>query len=419
MTTLIIILPLESPSASTQFDYVLTPDGRTVQSQSRASLAMLPQPANAQVVAVVPAAALSWHAVTLPRGTLAKNFLSDAQSPRLRAILDGLLEEQVLDDPAHLHFALAPGARDDTPLWVAACDRAWLAGHLQSLEHNGRAVSRIVPEFAPPAFAASAAPGSAADALPSTALHVMGTPEDAKILFAKNDALMPLSAASVGLAHWPDGAAVLAEPAVAALAEGFFKRRVDLLQNGQRWLQSSASAWDLAQFDLASSGRSRSWKRVAGAFSNFWQAPRWKAARWSAAVLVVVNLLGLNAWAWSERGNLERQRLRIRELLTSTFPAVKVVVDAPVQMAREVALLRQNAGGVSNTDFEPVLEAFVATMPVRQAATAIEYMANEVRIKGSMLDVAELAGVQDKLKNQGITARLDGNVLVLRAQGLP
>jgi general secretion pathway protein L len=252
-------------------------------------------------------------------------------------------------------------------------------------------------------------------------LHVIGTPEDAKILFAKNGvlALMPLSATSVQLAHWPDDAAVLAEPAVAALAEGFFKRRVDLLQTGQRWLQSSASAWDLAQFDLASSSRSRSWKRITSVLGNFWQAPRWKAARWSAALLVLVNLLGLNAWAWSERNALERQRLRIREVLTGTFPTVKVVVDAPVQMAREVALLRQNAGGVSNTDFEPILEAFVATMPVRQAQTAIEYIANEVRIKGLGLGDSELADAQSKLKNRGVAARLDGDVLVLRAQGLP
>jgi general secretion pathway protein L len=416
MTTLIIILPLEPHSATAQFDYVLTPDGRTVQAQSRTSLAMLPTPANAQVVAVVPAAALSWHKVSLPRGTLAKNFLSDAQSPRLRAILDGLLEEQVLDDPAQLHFALAPGARDDAPLWVAACDRAWLAGHLQSLELNGRAVSRIVPEFAPPA-----ASGHGVDATQDGVLHVIGTPEDAKILFAKNDALalMPLSATAVVLAQWPAEAAVLAEPAVAALAEGFFKRRVGLLQTGQRWLQSSLSAWDLAQFDLASSGRSRSWKRVTSVLGNFWQAPRWQAARWSAAVLVLVNLLGLNAWAWAERNSLEHQRQRIREVLTSTFPGVKVVVDAPVQMAREVALLRQNAGGVSNTDFERVLEVFVATMPARQAQTAIEYIANEVRIKGAGLDSSELAGVLGKLKNQGLTARLEGDVLVLRAEVLP
>ena len=56
--------------------------------------------AQGEVVAVVPWQCLSWHAVTLPPHS----------GPRLSAVLQGLLEEQLLDDPAQLHLAVAPHA---------------------------------------------------------------------------------------------------------------------------------------------------------------------------------------------------------------------------------------------------------------------------------------------------------------------
>ena len=421
MTTLIIILPPEFGAAAAQFDYVLTPDGRSVTAHSRASLALLPALANGEIVAVVPVAALSWHQVQLPRGTLAKKFLSEGNSQRLRQVLEGLLEDHLLDDPAQLHFALAPGARDDAPTWVAVCDRVWLRTALQTLEQAGRPVARVVPEFAPNGANNGVNGGPADPGFDGNSLHVIGTPEDAQVVFFKNGVLtaLPLSANAVLLADWPQDAPLLAEPAVAALAEGLFKRPAGLQQSAQRWLGSSQSMWDLAQFDLANSGRARSWRRVSGFFGNLMQSPRWRAARWSAAALVAANLLGLNAWAWSERASLAHKREAIREVLTTSFPGVKVVVDAPLQMARELTLLRQGAGGASSADFESVLASIWAVAPASQAYTAIEYAANEVRIKGVGVGNDQLAAVQEKLKRQGLAARLDGDVLVLRAEVNP
>lgn len=428
MATLIVTLPVELPPASAQsalsaqFDYVLTPDGRTVSGHSRVSAALLPAVPNGEVAAVVPAQALSWHAVQLPRGTVSKNFsknfLTEGTSPRLRAILEGLLEERLLDEPAQLHFALAPGARDDAPVWVAVCDRSWLRSALQILEQAGRPVSRIVPEFAPPggSQAANTTGTEVGASAIEAALHVIGTPESAHIVFANTSGVtvMPLSPTGVALSAWPQGGAIVAEPAVAALAEGFFKRPVALQQSAQRWLGAAQSNWDLAQFDLANSGRARTWKWAAGVWKSLWQAQRWRAARWAAGALVAVNLLGLNAWAWKERSSLDEKRLAVREVLTRTFPGVKVVVDAPVQMTRELAVLRQATGGASTGDFESMLASFGALALVEKAPSAIEFVAGETRFRGLGLATAQVAEAAGKLKSQGYLVRADGDSVLVK-----
>jgi general secretion pathway protein L len=434
MTQLIITLPLELPEAAStalQLDYVLSPDGRTMASHSRAALALLPAPSNAEVVAVVPAQALSWHEVVLPKGLLAKGFLSEAGSPRLRSVLEGLLEERLLDEPSQLHFALAPDARDGSPMWVAACDRAWLRGWLQLLEASRHTVARIVPEFAPgdsQAVGAGSEPG--ASGAGADVLHVIGTPQQAHIVFSPRESaddatqktalsVLPLSASSVALANWPEALPILAEPAVAALAEGLFKRRVDLQQNTQRWLHASQSSWDLAQFDLQNNSRSRTWKRVTTLASSLLRAPRWRAARWATAALVLVNLAGLNAWAWSERSSVEAKRAAIKEVLTSTFPQVKVVVDAPVQMARELALLRQAAGGTSNTDFDSLLMAVGGLGAGSTSPSAIDYAASEIRIKGLGVSAAQVAQAADQFTRQGLRASVEADTLSISAKAAP
>ena len=413
MSSLIILLPLDVPAQAAQFDYVLSTDGRSVAGQSCVPVALLPPAAGGEVVAVVPVQALSWHQVQLPKGLLARNFLSESSAPRLRAVLEGLLEDRLLDDPALLHFALAPQARDDAPVWVAACDRAWLRNALQALELAGRPVARIVPEFAPGEFDD---PDESGDAL-----HVTGSADNARLVLKRAGAVtvLPLDAGSAALAAWPEDAPIVAEPGVAALAETLFKRRVSLQQSGQRWLRAARSGWDLAQFDLVNSGRARTWKRASSLADTFMNAPRWRAARWAAVALVVANLAGLNAWAWKERSALDAKRLAVRQALTTTFPGVKVVIDAPVQMERELALLRQSTGGTSRGDFETLMTSFGALALVSAAPSAIEFVADELRFKGLGVADDKITEAADAVQRSGLLLRNDAGTLVVRPLGTP
>jgi general secretion pathway protein L len=402
MSALVVHLPPQPLSASTEFDYALTVDGSTLQSHGSAHAALLPVPARAgaEVVAVVPAAMISWHRVELPHGTTAR-------SPRLRAVLEGLLEDQLLDEPESLHFALQPPTRVAGPQWVAACDRAWLRSAVQALEAAERPASRIVPEFAPEG---------------EPVLYALGDPQQPRLVLAGNQGVtaLPLTQQALPLLpSLPQDTPCIAEPAVAALAEQVLHRQPVLQQAPQRWLHAAQSAWDLAQFEFSSSGRARTLKKLGTVWGDVLAAPQWRPARWGVLLLVAVNLLGLNAWGWRERSGLEAKRETIRQTLTQTFPHVKVVVDAPVQMEREVTTLRQLTGATSGRDLEAMLGIVSTASPAQRPISAIEFNAGELRLKGLALTPAEAQSLAPVLKSQGYTAVVQGDTLVVTQEGTP
>ena len=401
MSALVVVLPAPGAAAS-EFAYAVTNDSATVARHGSAQAQLLPVPARAgsEIVAIVPASMLSWHRVELPRGV-------SARSPKLRAVLEGLLEERVLDEPETLHFAIQPNARAEAPMWVATCNREWLRANLQALETAGRPAARVVPEFAPQA---------------QPALYALGDADNATLVAATPDGVttLPLSVPALALLpSLPPETTVVAEPAVAALAEQVLQHRPVLLQSAERWVRAAQSEWDLAQFDLSSSGRARTIKRMGAMWGDMVSSPQWRPARWGAVLLVVLNLVGLNAWAWRERSQLDAKRDAIQRSLTQTFPNVKVVVDAPVQMEREVAALRQASGATSPRDLEAMLGALSASLPPQQSLARIDYVAGELRVRGAAPGPDEARAAAATLKGYGYNASLNGDVLVVTPQVQP
>jgi general secretion pathway protein L len=396
---LLVTAPLWPGSANAEYGWVRwSGDERRLLGQGSAAAALLPT--GDEVVLGVPVTMVSWHQLTLPPGSM-------SGAARLRSVLGGLLEERLLDEPESLHFALEPGAQTGVPIWVAACDRAWLRGVVQALEAAGQRVTRIVAEFTP----------QPADG--PTTLFALGEPDAARCVVSGPEGVVTLPLDSAGLllaGALPPGASAQAEPAVAELAESVLGRRVPIVKPAERWLQASRSPWDLAQFELASTGRARASKKLAAWSRELWRGPRWRAARWGAVVLVIAQLAGLNAWAWKERGALDAKRTAVRDALTQTFPSVKLVVDAPLQMAREVAALQQATGGVTASDFEPMLAALAASLPRARVPSAIDFSGGQLRLRGLGLQASELGGVTAALASRGYSARSEGDILLVQAE---
>lgn len=400
MSTLILALPLTKPTAATEFGFVLSSPARPLMDHGTAPLALLPG-ADA-VVLVAPARALSWHRVRLP----------PLPASRMRAALAGALEEHLLDDPAQLGFALVPGRTADGEALVVAYDKSWLRAALELFEQGQRSVSRVVAECAPEAGAATQA----------VQLQVIGSAEDASLVVvdAHGATWLPLSSAHAAYADKAIATgAVLAEPAVAGLAEQVLGRAVVVQPAAQRLLQASRCEWELAQFDMAISGGGRLARRWRQQARELAFAPAWRPARWGLLCLVLVQLIGINAWAWKLDAVVRDKQRQTNALLTQTFPGVRTVVDAPLQMQRQLALLRQASGGITVDDLEAMLAAVGAALPPGSALQAIDFAPGELAVRGPDLAGPQRDLLQRALQNQGYQARVDNGRLVVRQQGRP
>ena len=91
---------------------------------------------------------------------------------------------------------------------------------------------------------------------------------------------------------------------------------------------------------------------------------------------------------------------------------MRVVVDAPVQMGRELVLLRQTAGATSPRDLEAMLSALGNALPPQQAATALEYAPGEARLKG--LPTGSDTAIAESLRASGYSVRAEGNLFILQ-----
>ncbi len=415
MRTLIIQLPpgLPSPTLAYAHARVEAEPGTRPLKLQWATAALLPAAdRQTETVALLPAAALSWHRVELPAGL-------HKQPQRLQAALYGLLEERLLDDSEQLHMALQADWTNTPRPWVAVCDRAWLSAHLQALEQAGLNVHRIVPEFAP------GTPGSPAQ------VTALGDADTGCVWFSHPErgvwgqALPALrqvaSSAQVrsGLSEQELVTALMqAEPAAVALTTELLGSGVRLMPPAQHWLTALAGDWDLAQFELRANARSRQLKNWQRAASHFWHSTAWRPARWGLWVLLASQLIGLNAWAWKTRADWQAQQSSWALVLRETFPQTSLVVDAPMQMAQQVARLRQGSGQLGAGDLEAMLAALGQALPQGLAAPRQwTYETGQMRLQDFQPDAAQQQALQQSLNTLGYAWRAQGDAWLMIAQG--
>jgi general secretion pathway protein L len=422
----LILTPTDfSRSAATPtsgLDWVRSSNG--LQAADHGSCAPSLLPADTDVVLVLPPRSVSWHRVALPK----------VAAGRLRAALDGMLEDRLLDDPAKLHFALEPQGRPGQTLWVAACEKSWLTSWLQVLDAAGRPVSRIVPALWPTlaggndsgdvvhwahqegdrVWLASASPQGVrcvslreqgASVFGDSALGALGPGSGGATESA------PL-VADPGTTRW------FADPSVTALAEQLCNERFELMPPPAWLVRCAQSDWNLAQFDLSLSSGARRGQRLRQALRQWRSAPAWRPARWGLAALVLSLVVGLNALAWMERNSLNVKQQAATRLLQSTFPEVTVVLDAPAQMRRSLARLQQSTGTLSHDDLEAMLAAVAAGAPDASPGS-IDFDTGSARLGAWTIPQDRLASLQQNLRGMGWQATLDGGSLRIQPRAAP
>jgi general secretion pathway protein L len=399
---LILPLPLHPGSATgtgtSSVAFVHSLDGTTVLRSGQAALAGLAA-MDGQVVAVVPWQRLSWHAVTLP----------PQSGGRQTAVLHGLLEEQLLEDPAALHLAVAPNTstRRGGDTLVAVCSRHWLQQALAPLEAVGLRVQRIVPECSPI---------HPVQAEPWLQLVEHDGQTLGLLRHAQGVTPIPHNTRSAWSASLNAVSACWAEPATIQQASDWCAQEALLQPAAHRWLQAARGDWDLAQGEWSQSHAQRSGRWLHGAWNTLRHDPAWRAVRWGAGLLLLAQVVGLNAWAWRDQSQLKVQEQQLQQLLTDTFPQVRVVVDPALQMRREVDALRQATGAPSPQDADHLLSRLSEVLPPQASPRQLGYAAGELRWQVNGPGDID-AAVQQRLQAQGYRLSRQGDEQALRWEG--
>jgi general secretion pathway protein L len=391
-----------APRVPVEWAYVFSADGRGVSQSGRAATALLPR-ADERVL-LLAAADVSWHRVDIPK----------APAARLRDALAGTMEEALLDEGPTLHFALAHGAAPGRSGWVAVTEGPRLAAALAALEAAGQGIDRVVSVAEPAAQARGHIHFGlgADDAAQGDAAHPWLT-------LCRDDGVLHLRLGG-GLARARVAPEAQGEvrwtstPAAAQAAERWLGGPVPLLAESEYALEAARSGSNLRQFDLAARTRGTRALRQMG---QRLLSAEWRPVRWGLAALLLVQLVGLNAYAWHQRQLLDERRSAMSELLRSAHPGVRTVLDAPLQMQRETDRLRAAAGRAGAGDLEALLGVAAAAWPDGLGpAQTLRFEPGSLILSAGGWGEPQVQQFRERLRGSGYSAEFaEGRVVVSRA----
>ena len=206
-----------------------------------------------------------------------------------------------------------------------------------------------------------------------------------------------------------------AHPAAVAAAERWLEAPVKVLSEAERALQAIRSPWNLRQFDLAPHHRGmlavrQTLRRVSG--------PSWRPVRLGLVALVLLQLVGLNVWAWRLEQALLDKRQAMSRLLLSTHPQVRSVLDAPLQMQSETEQLRAAAGRPGPTDLEPLLAVAANAWPEGQPPLqALRFEPGRLTMATVGWGDPQRAAFAERVRAAGYRAEAQGAQVVLSRGG--
>ncbi len=405
---LIISLPHHPKDAASGYAHVYS-DGHQVLRNAVGSASLLSAYAG-ELVALIPHTRMSWLSVQFPPGS---------HGARLNAVLAGLLEDRVLEDLAELHCVLDPTSADvprtGGVALVAICQKSWLREALAPLQASGLVVQRLVPELSPRT---------------QPLLCVMGTPEQSQSVLCHSQGVTLLPP---NVAQWKafpaytafatlsaTKAPLVAEPAMVERVEQLLQRRPVMQNAAQRAVAATQSEWDLAQGEWAQGTSQRLMRWLQHAWQTLLHAPAWRSVRVGLVTLLVLQVVGLNAMAWREQRALNQHKAQLHEILTTAFPSVRLVIDAPLQMQREVDTLQRNAGRVTSTDFEPMLAATANALPDGVLPAQWHFANHVLRAQGLALNASQVSTAQTALKVHHLQMRRESDdAWVIQPEAMP
>ena len=346
MTTCRIRVTRETP-VSGAFEWVTLGQGGDVLAVGAGNLEQSPVKGTCEVV-------LASDLVTLD--TVAA---PPSQQRRLGSALRFLAEELALPDPEQLHVTATPGPTRNS-LCLAIVDRQWLQALLARLEGAGLSASSAYPESLLPAltphtWTVVSHGGEAFVRMGESEAIALDTAEANAAPAALQLAVEQARAAGTG----PQAIVVRSARGSAPPDVASWSAALGIpLEAGPEW--HWAAAYPRPQLEI-----------LQGEFAARLGATHWlkrlRRPAIMAAALLALSLVAIGLdWAAKAR---ERRTLvaEMHAIYRETFGESATVVDAPLQMSRALAGLRQQAGYVGRGDLLSLLRIFAEEMrdPVR------------------------------------------------------
>ena len=347
----------EEAGSETLFAWLLRGEnGKPMRSGQGALDAM---PAAAQCHIVVPASRVLLSSVQAP----ARNRKKFMQA------LPYAVEDRIMTDPESVHVA-AGEDQENSEIPLAIVDRAWLRQVLNGLKNSGiKPVRAEVETLLAPCKTGVWAliwrgNGGFVRQGPHSGLPLDGGDADhppAALQLAIEEAA-DNQPASIQL-HL-DGASA---PNLGAWSSGL---GVPVTSGGEwQWPASAEHGINLLQGEFAA-GRTRAdW------------LPRLRPAFMLASLILGLHVaFTLGDWAMLK---FEKHRLTtsIEQSFRKAFPDAKVIVDAPLQMSRNLAGLRHSAGMAEQNDFLPLLARVAPMLGTEARLRGLEYQQENLKIR--------------------------------------
>lgn len=151
-----------------------------------------------------------------------------------------------------------------------------------------------------------------------------------------------------------------------------------------------AEAVNLLQGEFAPAREVRAWRR------------HYRPLAWAAAVGALgYAVFSLTEWAW-----LAHSAARLKEqevtVFHATFPQVRTIVSAPLQMQRNLDSARQKNGMAGSGDYLALLANFAAAAPPDNALEAMSYDNNRLKLKLKLPNAQALDTLTNALRRRGL-----------------
>jgi general secretion pathway protein L len=379
-------IPLDNAHA---FAYALRSNLGELQRSGSAALAELPGADRLELI--LPASLVLFTELKLP----------PVRGQKLRQMLPFAVEDKVLSEPDAIH--VAAGSRDQDGITaVAIIDKAWLREVLEGLRKAGLRADRAMaetclPELEPQAWTlvwngqdgfvrTSQAFGLALDSVEEsmTPLALARAVSEAKeagkapqrIIFRATDhARIP------GFSNWSTALGVPVVP---------------------------GKDWEWAPRYLSTAGTINFLQGEFSPTSGLRELVPELKPIWILAALIIALQAVATTFDWWRLSREQRSLTsEMDKTFRTAFPDAKVVVDAPLQMQRNLSELKRASGQAEQTDFLPLVAKAAALLSAPAKPQTLNYDNGQLKVDALFPDEQAVEELRGRVTSMGKQARIE------------